>query len=314
MKKEKVLSETLESYRGKKTYQEVITEGINAFAGKREVPPDISQETDITKKLLFFIFINEVIASSEKYANIRTFVPALIGKTGVGKTSAINKVAEILNLPIKTLLLQTMLPEEVTGIPFAQKEKTYYPLPAWIPDDAIEDTLSPTHNLTVKKPQPLTFREGTFILFLDELDTARQEVLAAVLTLLAEKKIRDTRLFVVPLVAMRPVAEEWQEGETAEALISCLNFLYFPVEIGYEFIAKKYKIGNFAETEVQKVNEQEIIPALNFLPPSVFEYAIAFIDNCMQFGILKKDIRELTKGFLTDVHFNAVWRFIQNKN
>lgn len=144
--------------------------------------------------------------------------PWLVGPTGSGKTTRVRQWAESRGLPVFTLLLRSMLPEEILGIPQVTEGVTKWSLPEWA--------------------APLVDKPG--VLFLDELDKARPECLAAILTLLAELRVRDIRLHPGTLViaASQPVADWDVEDETYRALRARL--VPIPVSYDWEFLNHKY--------------------------------------------------------------------------
>jgi MoxR-like ATPase len=144
----------------------------------------------------------------------------LYGPTGSGKTARVRAAARELGLPVHVLLLQTMLPEDVLGLPKAVAGVTRWTLPAWA--------------------QQLRERPG--VLFLDELDKPRPDVAAAVLTLVWELRLRDVQLHPETIVvcAMQPVVPAvWRHDETLKALAARLIFLPVGYREGYEFVARE---------------------------------------------------------------------------
>lgn len=155
--------------------------------------------------------------------------PWLVGPTGCGKTSRVRAWAERRGLPVHTLLLRSMLPEEVLGIPFVKEGITRWTLPEWA--------------------EPL--REAPGVIFLDEMDKARPECLAAVLTLLAERRVRDTVLHPGTLIvaASQPVSDWDTQDETYRALRARL--VPIPISYSWEFLTRKYgwDLSQFPQNE-----------------------------------------------------------------
>jgi MoxR-like ATPase len=144
----------------------------------------------------------------------------LYGPTGSGKTARVRAAAKELGLPVHVLLLQSMLPEDVLGLPKAVAGVTKWTLPAWA--------------------QQLRDRPG--LLFLDELDKPRPDVVAAVLTLIWELRLRDVQLHpeTVIVTAMQPVLPSvWRHDETLKALAARLVFLPVGYREGYQHVAKE---------------------------------------------------------------------------
>jgi hypothetical protein len=98
-------------------------------------------------------------------------VPVLVGKTSSGKTYYVqHELSKQLDLPIVKILLQNEQPDEILGYPkFMGQDKLEFLKPAWWTD-------TPS------------------IFFFDELDKAREELHASILTLLREGTLRGRSL------------------------------------------------------------------------------------------------------------------------
>lgn len=102
--------------------------------------------------------------------------PTLLwGPPGIGKTGRIEKVGEMAGLPVETLYLSTLQPEDLSGIPLANSSGGI------------------TNACTLSQIQDLT-THGKGILFLDELTTARPAVQGAGLAVVYERRIAGKRL------------------------------------------------------------------------------------------------------------------------
>ena len=144
-------------------------------------------------------------------------IPCLIGPTGAGKTARVRQFADRVGLPVRRLLLGTMLPEDVLGLPKVTGNQTRWSVPEWA--------------------------TAPCVLFLDELDKARPDVLSTVLTLLAERRVRDLELpqDTIIIAAMQPVEPEtWLSDETGRALSARLVFL--PVTADLAYINRHYRL------------------------------------------------------------------------
>lgn len=106
-----------------------------------------------------------------KIGLLNSKVPVLVGKTSSGKTWWVqHELSQQLKLPIVKVLLQNEQPDEVLGYPKYLKEDTLtYLKPAWWTDEPS-------------------------IFFFDELDKARDELHACILTLMREGTIRGRQL------------------------------------------------------------------------------------------------------------------------
>lgn len=98
-------------------------------------------------------------------------VPVFVGKTSVGKTYWVaNELSKELNLPVVKLLLQTRMPDEVVGFQkhLGGKYLTHM-LPSW-------------------------WRAEPSIIFLDEMDKPREELLSTILTFIRNGEIEGEYL------------------------------------------------------------------------------------------------------------------------
>ena len=103
--------------------------------------------------------------------------PCLIAPSGSGKSYTVESLARKFNLPIHVLLLQTMLEYEVIGIP--QPAGTVKVVPAeWI--------------------KAFDGKEG--LVFIDEIDKPREEVISSILSLLASGHINGWDLSKVSFI------------------------------------------------------------------------------------------------------------------
>lgn len=158
--------------------------------------------------------MESVAAFSAARTDGQTLWPCLVGPTGCGKTTRVRALAERFGLECYTLLLGTMLPEDVLGLPKVERDTTQWSRPAWAQG---------------KTPR---------IILLDELDKARPETLSTVLTLLAERRVRD---HVLPpgsmiVAAMQPIDPgEWLADETGAALSARLVFV--PLTYDWQYVS-----------------------------------------------------------------------------
>ena len=139
---------------------------------------------DATWYTLWFL-VNE----TKGYDNLR---PCLISDTGTGKTSRAKEMAHHLGLPMISLDLSGMLPEDIGGIPRPkpdQKESDHV--------KEVERWLLSTLAKAVREP---------CVIFLDELDKANEAVLGPALKLVHELIAGDYKLHpdTVVVAAMQP--------------------------------------------------------------------------------------------------------------
>lgn len=196
--------------------------------------------------------IKSIWRTNEVLSNGPLLWPVLVGHTGAGKTTIVRELAKEMGLEVKTLLLGTMLPEDVLGLPKILGGKTAWTLPEWVP-------------------------KGPAIIFLDELDKARPETLATVLTLLAERRVRDHLLppGVLFVGAMQPVSRHWLASEEAKAIASRSVFLPAPYDWGW--LERKHGLhpGALAWLPQPKVT----LPRLPNPTPRQVDWALRFLAN-----------------------------------
>ena len=107
----------------------------------------------------------------ELLLNVATVRPVFIwGPPGVGKSSLVEQFADSLGLECVTLLGSQLAPEDLIGIP------------------KIEGQVSRFY------PPSMIVREQEFVLFIDELNIASQEIQKAFYSLILEKRIGEYRL------------------------------------------------------------------------------------------------------------------------
>ena len=180
--------------------------------------------------------------------------PCFVGPTGCGKTARVREIASALGRPVITLLLQTMLPEDLLGLPRVVRRETFWALPDWV-------------RAAVERPH---------VLFLDELDKPRPEVVAATLTLIWDLEVRGVRLHPDTIVigAMQPVDRDlWLSDETLRALAARLIFVPVSAAEGYERLASLTQLPWVAE-----LGNDEVAPA----PPVLEKPSVRQLDCALQ--------------------------------
>ncbi|MET8544466.1 MoxR family ATPase [Kitasatospora sp. NPDC004799] len=105
-------------------------------------------------------------------------LPVLLwGEPGIGKTAALNRLAEALDLPLTTVIASVHEPSDFSGLPIVGDDPAQQGVPMAPPDWAVR-----------------LVRAGRGLLFLDELSTAPPAVQAALLRLVLERRVGSLRL------------------------------------------------------------------------------------------------------------------------
>lgn len=105
-------------------------------------------------------------------------LPVLLwGEPGIGKTAALNQLAEALDLPLTTVIASVHEPSDFSGLPVVGDDPAVQGVPMAPPDWAVR-----------------LVRAGRGLLFLDELSTAPPAVQAALLRVVLERRIGALRL------------------------------------------------------------------------------------------------------------------------
>ncbi|MFI7127832.1 AAA family ATPase [Nonomuraea sp. NPDC050153] len=105
-------------------------------------------------------------------------LPVLLwGEPGIGKTAALQQLAEALDLPLTTVIASVHEPSDFSGLPVVGDDPAVQGVPMAPPDWAVR-----------------LARTGRGLLFLDELSTAPPAVQAALLRLVLERRVGALRL------------------------------------------------------------------------------------------------------------------------
>ncbi|MFK0109496.1 AAA family ATPase [Streptomyces sp. NPDC091217] len=105
-------------------------------------------------------------------------LPVLLwGEPGIGKTAALTRLAEALDLPVTTVIASVHEPSDFSGLPVVGDDPAVQGVPMAPPDWAVR-----------------LVKAGRGLLFLDELSTAPPAVQAALLRLVLERRVGALRL------------------------------------------------------------------------------------------------------------------------
>ncbi|MEU9151864.1 MoxR family ATPase [Streptomyces sp. NPDC048417] len=105
-------------------------------------------------------------------------LPVLLwGEPGIGKTAALTRLAESLDLPLTTVIASVHEPSDFSGLPVVGEDPAVQGVPMAPPDWAVR-----------------LVKAGRGLLFLDELSTAPPAVQAALLRLVLERRVGALRL------------------------------------------------------------------------------------------------------------------------
>ncbi len=198
----------------------------------------------MVEKILKFIELAKDIEKEGK----QSLVPTLIGPSGVGKTSIVKEIGQRLDLPVVRVLLHSMLQEEVLGLPRVIDNKTVWSIPDWVQDDPA-------------------------IYFFDELDKVSQEELGVVLTLFAEKRVRNKELHPdsVVISAMQPIASDSWSDETGVALRARCAFFPISSDVGWQYIRQTENV------DLPFKNEEIWLPIIESPIPRLCDFAVQLL-------------------------------------
>ena len=134
-----------------------------------------------------------------------TVPPLLWGQPGIAKTAIVEQIAKALGYNFYPLILSQIEAVDLLGLPFVEQEKDGEYVTDYRPQRWFKEALT----------------EGKMILFLDELNRARQEVIKAAFTLVNERRLNGKKLpsSVMIVVACNPPDERNNVVDLDEALI-----------------------------------------------------------------------------------------------
>lgn len=184
--------------------------------------------------------IESLVRIMKATAGAHQLRPWLVGPSGSGKTARVRAAAEQLGYDVEVLLLGTMMPEDVLGLPRVLNGVTRWTMPEW----AVRAQARPT------------------VVFLDELDKAREETISTVLTLMWELRVREVQLRPDTIVccASQPITPALRGTETGKALIERTFFLPVapqPMTVGGKRMAEVVKLlgADYSHEQLPITNE-----------------------------------------------------------
>ena len=115
-------------------------------------------------------------------------MPNLVGYTGVGKTTMVEEIARRTGRKLINLNLATQEPGDLIGLPYEKNGETHWALPCWWPKD------------------------GNCIIFFDEINRGRKDVMNAIMPLILTKELHvehkiDPNVWIIS--AMNPNTEDF---------------------------------------------------------------------------------------------------------
>ena len=144
-------------------------------------------------------------------------VLCLIGETQCGKSTLIKHWAAHHDWRLLTVMPGIDTPEDLGGLPVREGRRLTYTQPSVIPSELLEASW-----------------DGKWVLYLDELEKAAPDVLACLLSVLSERRLRDTKLRPAAVVcSMNP-----SRRPLHEALFARLLCVPYPPDDDYDIWAR----------------------------------------------------------------------------
>lgn len=161
------------------------------------------------------------------------------GAPGIGKSSVVNKVAQENNMEVVDLRLSQLAPTDLRGLPYVEDKTARFAPPSFLP------------------------REGSGILFLDEINLAVPSIMNVAMQLVLDRKVGD---YVVPddwfIVAAGNRVEDRAAVSQMPAPLTN-RFLHFTVE---------HDLNSWKQYALAKGLREEIISFLNFRPNQLHNF------------------------------------------
>lgn len=222
------------------------------------------------------------------------------GPPGIGKSSVVNAFAKDLDMECVTLLGSQLAPEDVMGIP------------------KIDNGVSKFY------PPSLIYREKAFILFIDELNTAKQDVQKSFYSLILDHRVGEYKLPEGSVVIA--AGNRQQDSAMANKLPSALinRMVHVGMNIPYrDWLDWAYVhavhpwVTEFIAAHPKKLTT-EIAPAeeVPFSSPRAWEFVSDGLKSLVkdEKNYNKFFVESLLFGALTQDHAEAFLVFLKRKN
>ncbi|SDW41116.1 MoxR-like ATPase [Amycolatopsis xylanica] len=174
-------------------------------------------------------------------------LPVLLwGEPGIGKTAALNQLAEAVELPLTTVIASVHEPSDFAGLPVVGDDPAVQGVPMAPPDWAVR-----------------LVRAGRGLLFLDELSTAPPAVQAALLRVVLERRVGALRLppGVRIVAAANPRSSAADGWELSPPLAN--RFVHLHWTYDHDVVVRGLG-GTWPKAELPRLNRARLPEAVTF--------------------------------------------------
>jgi hypothetical protein len=185
-------------------------------------------------------------------------LPVLLwGEPGIGKTAALNQLADALELPLTTVIASVHEPSDFSGLPVVGDDPAEQGVPMAPPDWAVR-----------------LVRAGRGLLFLDELSTAPPAVQAALLRVVLERRVGALRLppGVRIVAAANPRSSAADGWELSPPLAN--RFVHLQWTYDHEVVVRGLG-GTWPKAALPRLNPVQLPEAVAFARRAVCELLAA---------------------------------------
>jgi len=207
----------------------------------------------MTRKIVKMLELNRRLRSEGK----QVLHPCLIARSGTGKSQTVATIARQMNLELQKILLQTMMEYEVIGIPKVIGKQVEFILSKYL----------------------INASRRPYLIFFDEIDKPRPDVISAILTLLSDFRVMGINLHPRTLFMIAGQEAPSTDDTTLEALRR--RIIILPVKWWHDpnFLERKYNIDlSFyrdlcsPEVDIEKIfpSEREIEYLINLYDSGIF--------------------------------------------